>query len=70
MIVVKVKVSRGIMPFSPIGIDSADTIANRPMRDVEICMDESHLLPNNPARQYSTVIPLYQWRRLNTNGGG
>jgi hypothetical protein len=25
MIVVRVKVSRGIEPFSPIGIDSADT---------------------------------------------
>ncbi len=28
---VRVKVSRGIEPFSPIGIDSADTIVNCPM---------------------------------------
>ncbi len=48
MIVVRVKVSRGIMPFSPLGIDSADT--NHPSNR-EICMGKSHLLPNNPARQ-------------------
>jgi hypothetical protein len=48
MIVVRVKVSRGIEPFSPKGIDSADT-SQPPNR--EICMDKSHLLPNNPARQ-------------------
>jgi hypothetical protein len=48
MIVVRVKVSRGIEPFSPVGVDSADT--NQPS-NVEICMDKSHLLPNNPARQ-------------------
>jgi hypothetical protein len=43
MIVVRVKVSRGIEPFYPMGIESAD--------NEEICMDKSHLLPNNPARQ-------------------
>ncbi len=31
MIVVRVKVSRGILPFSPMRIDSADTLDNRPM---------------------------------------
>ncbi len=48
VIVFRVKVSRGIVPFSPMGIDSADT--NQPSNG-EICMDKSHLLPNNPARQ-------------------
>ncbi len=58
MIMVRVKVSRGIVPFSPMGIDSADT--NQPSNG-EICMDKSHVVPNNPARrQYSTVTPLYQ----------
>jgi hypothetical protein len=57
MIVVRVKVSRGIVSFSPKGIDSADTC--QPPNGVT-CMDISHLLANNPARQYSTVTPLYQ----------
>jgi hypothetical protein len=48
MIVVRVKVSRGIEPFSPMGVESADT--NQPSNG-EICMDKSRLLPNNPARQ-------------------
>ncbi len=48
MTVVRVNVSRGFEPFSPMGIDSADT--NQPFNG-EICMDKSHLLPNNPARQ-------------------
>ncbi len=48
MIMVRVKVSRGFEPYSPMGIDSADT--NQPS-NAEICMDKSHLLPNNPARQ-------------------
>ncbi len=48
MFVVRVKVSRVIVPFSPMGIDSAD---NSQPPNVEICMDKSHLLPNNPARQ-------------------
>ncbi len=57
MIVVRVKVSRGIVPFSPLGIDSADT--NQPLNG-EICMDKSHLLPNNPARQKYryTFVPI------------
>ncbi len=57
MIVVRVKVSRRIVPFSPMGIDSADT--NRPSNG-EISMDKSHLLPNNPARQYYryTSVPI------------
>ncbi len=48
VIVGRVKVSRGILPFSPLGIDSADT--NHPSNG-EICMGKSHLLPKNPARQ-------------------
>jgi hypothetical protein len=48
VIVVRVKVSRRFEPYSPMGIDSADT--NQPSNG-EICMDKSHLLPNNPARQ-------------------
>ncbi len=35
-------------PYSPMGIDSADT--NQPSNG-EIYMDKPHLLPNNPARQ-------------------
>jgi hypothetical protein len=31
VIAIRVKVSRGIEPFSPMGIDSADTIVNCPM---------------------------------------
>ncbi len=48
VIVVRVKVSRVLEPLSPMGIDSADT--NQPSNG-EICMDKSHLLPKNPARQ-------------------
>ncbi len=48
MIEVRVKVSRGIVPFFPMGIDSAD-ISQPP--NGEICMDKSHLLLNNPDRQ-------------------
>ncbi len=48
MFVIRVKVSRGIEPFSPMEIDSADT--SQPPNG-EICMDKSHILPNNPARQ-------------------
>jgi hypothetical protein len=51
---VRVKVSRGIVPFSPMGIDSADT--SKTPNGV-IRMEKSHLLPNNPARQY--VVPLH-----------
>jgi hypothetical protein len=46
VIVVRVKVSRGIVPFSPLVIDSADTSK---LPNGEIC--KSHLLPNNQARQ-------------------
>ncbi len=55
-IVVRVKVSRGIVPFFPMGIDSADT--SQPLIG-EACIDKSHLLPNNPARhQYLyTSVP-------------
>ncbi len=53
MIVVTVKVSRGIEPFYPKGIDSADT-------SHEICMDKSQLLSNNPARRYRyTSAPCF-----------
>ncbi len=57
VIVIRVKVSRGIEPFSPMGIDSADT---RQSPNGEICMDKSHLLPNNPARQQYryTSVPI------------
>jgi hypothetical protein len=47
-IVVNVKVSRVLEPFSPMGIYSTDT--NQPPNG-EICMDKSQLLSNNPARQ-------------------
>ncbi len=39
------------------GIDSADTSQSP---NGEICMDKSHLLPSNPARQKYRVTPLYQ----------
>jgi hypothetical protein len=57
VIVVRVKVSRGILPFSPTEIDSADT---SPSPNGEICLDKSHLLPNNPARQLYryTSVPI------------
>ncbi len=48
VIVVRVKVSRGTEPFSPMEIDSADT--SQPP-NVEIYMDKSLILPNNPARR-------------------
>ncbi len=48
VIVVRVKVSRGFEPFSPMEINRAET--SLPPNG-EICMDKSHLLPNNPARQ-------------------
>ncbi len=47
VIVVRVKVSRGFEPLPPMVIDSADT--NQPSNG-QICMDKSHLLPNNPDR--------------------
>jgi hypothetical protein len=40
MSLVKVKVSRGTVPFSPMGVDSADT--GQPPNG-KICMDKSHL---------------------------
>ncbi len=57
MIVVRVKVSRGIESFSPMGINSADT--SQPPNG-EIRMDQSHLLLNNLARQSFryTSVPL------------
>jgi hypothetical protein len=48
VIMVRFKISRGNDPLSPMEIDSADTIQQP---NGEICMDKSHLLPNNPARQ-------------------
>jgi hypothetical protein len=47
VVVVRVKVSRGIEQFSSMGIDSVDT-SQPPIG--EICMDKSNLLPNNPAK--------------------
>ncbi len=63
MIVVRVKVSRGIKPFSPLEIDSADTSQ---LPNGEICMDKSHLLSNNPAWQYYryTSVPIEADRKL------
>jgi hypothetical protein len=61
VIVVRVKGSRGIESFSPMKIDSADT-SQPPNGD--ICMDKSHSLPNNPARQ---SVPI---EALSTNRGG
>jgi hypothetical protein len=48
VILVRVKVGREIVLFSPRRIDIADTF--QPTTG-EICMDKSHLLPNNPAQQ-------------------
>jgi hypothetical protein len=48
VIVVRVKVSKGFEPFSSMGTDNADT---NQQPNGEICMDKSHLLPNNPVRQ-------------------
>jgi hypothetical protein len=45
VIVVRVSVSRGIVPFSPMGIDSAGACH---LPNGEVCMDKSHLLQNNP----------------------
>jgi hypothetical protein len=56
LIAVRVKVSRGIKPFSLIEIDSADT--SQPPNG-EIHMDESHLLSITQPGS-STVTPLYQ----------
>ncbi len=52
MIVVGIKVSRGIKPFSPLEIDSADT--------------SQLLLPNNPARQHYryTSVPIEAEKKL------
>jgi hypothetical protein len=57
VIVVRVKVSREIEPFSPIEIESAD-ISQPP--NGEICTVKSHTLPNNPARQQYryTSVPI------------
>jgi hypothetical protein len=51
------KVSRGIEPFSPMGTESADT---RQPPNGKICIDKSHLLPNNPAQQQYryTSVPI------------
>ena len=48
VILVRVKVGREIVLFSSRRIDSADTF--QPTTG-EICMDKSHLLPSNLARQ-------------------
>jgi hypothetical protein len=52
VIVVRVKVSRGIEPFYLMVIDSAD--------NGEISMNKSHLLRNDPARQqyHYTSVPI------------
>jgi hypothetical protein len=57
VIVFRVKVSRGNEPFFPMGIDGGDT--SQPPNG-EICMDNSHLIPNNPARQQYryTSVPI------------
>ncbi len=48
VIVVRVKISRGIEPFSSMGIDSADTSL---LPNEEILIDKSRVHPNYPARQ-------------------
>jgi hypothetical protein len=65
MIVVRVKVSRGIEPFSPMGIDSADT-SQPPNGGDSHGQFTSTVLSNNPARQYYryTSVPI---DNLNTN---
>ncbi len=61
LLLVEAKVRRGVVPFSPHWeLDSAET---------EICMDNPHFLPNNPARKkyrYIQDTPLNQQRRQNT----
>jgi hypothetical protein len=52
------KLCSGTVPFSLMGIDSADT--SQPPNG-EICMDRSHLLPNNPAH---TSVPIETARFL------
>jgi hypothetical protein len=52
VIVVRVKVRGGIVPFSLMGIDSTDT--SQPPNG-EIYKDKSHLHLNNPAR---TSVPI------------
>ncbi len=52
MIVIRVKFSRGNKTFSPMEIESADTI--QPPNG-EICMDKLHLLPNNVVPRYTSV---------------
>jgi hypothetical protein len=66
VIVVRVKVSRGIVSFSQMGTDSADT--SQPPNG-EICKDKSPLLPNNPARQQYryTSVPIEAHVHLNVN---
>jgi hypothetical protein len=57
VVVVRVKVSKGIEPFSPMEIDSANT--SQPPNG-EIFMDKSRLLQNNPAPQKYryTSVPI------------
>ncbi len=61
MIVVRNKVSRGIEPFSPMGIDSAESETSQSPNG-EFCMDKSSRLLSNTVTQpgSSTVTPLYQ----------
>ncbi len=65
VIVVRVEVSRGIVPFSLTGIASAYT--SEPP-NVEICMEKSHLLPNNPTRIQLIVPGFLQLELLLSRG--
>ncbi len=60
VLVVRVKVSRVIVSFYPMGIDSADT-SQTP--NGENCMDKSHFFQITQIGS-STVTPLYQKSRL------
>jgi hypothetical protein len=48
IVVIGFKSAGDLLCHSPMGIDSADI---RQQPNGELCMDKSHLLPNNPARQ-------------------
>jgi hypothetical protein len=67
MLAVKVKVSRETVPSSPMGIDSADTIANRPMWRFAWTNHIYFQITQPVSRRLNSpmVAAKYQWRRLN-----
>jgi hypothetical protein len=60
VIVIRVKVRGGIVPFSLMAIDSTDT--SRPPNG-EIYKDKSHLLLNNPARTSVSIETAEKYLR-------